>query len=143
MRALLDVNVLIALLDAGHLHHQLASQWLAAEIHHGWASCPLTQNGCLRIMSQPAYPQALPVTAVAQRLAAAANHAAHVFLPDDYSLLDTQQLNWKHLMGHRQVTDAYLLGLAVRHQCRFVTLDKRINPDIVAGAGSEHCVNLA
>jgi len=142
MRALLDVNVLIALLDAGHLHHQRASEWLAAEIQHGWASCPLTQNGCLRIMSQPAYPQALPVAAVAQRLAAAASHAAHVFLPDDYSLLDTNQLNWKHLMGHRQVTDAYLLGLAVRHQCRFVTLDARINPNVVLGVELKHCVNL-
>jgi toxin-antitoxin system PIN domain toxin len=142
MRALLDVNVLIALLDAGHVHHQCASQWLAQEIRHGWASCPLTQNGCLRIMSQPAYPQALPVAAVAERLARAATHAAHAFLPDDYSLLDTQQINWKQLMGHRQVTDAYLLGLAVRHRCRLVTLDARINPNIVVGAGPEHWVNL-
>ena len=48
MRALLDVNVLIALLDAGHVHHTRASQWLISEIGHGWASCPLTQNGCVR-----------------------------------------------------------------------------------------------
>jgi len=66
VRALLDVNVLIALLDAAHIHHQRASQWLEQALHHGWASCPLTQNGCLRIMAQPAYPQALPLAAVAQ-----------------------------------------------------------------------------
>ena len=63
MRALLDVNVLIALLDAAHMHHARATQWLQQEIAHGWASCPLTQNGCLRIMAQPAYPQALPLAA--------------------------------------------------------------------------------
>ena len=71
MRALLDVNFLIALLDAGHIHHQRARQWLEQEIENGWVSCPLTQNGCLRIMAQPSYPQALPLQAVAQRLSQA------------------------------------------------------------------------
>jgi len=142
MRALLDVNVLIALLDAGHAHHTRASQWLNEEIEQGWASCPLTQNGCLRIMTQPAYPQALSVVAVADRLAQATKHAAHRFVPDDYSLLDEGQLNWKSLLGHRQVTDSYLLGLAVRHQCRFVSFDARINPEIVAGASPQHWVVL-
>lgn len=56
MRALLDVNVLIALLDAAHVHHRNARAWLEANIEQGWASCPLTQNGCIRILSQPAYP---------------------------------------------------------------------------------------
>ena len=92
MRALLDVNVLIALLDAGHVHHQRASQWLAQEIGHGWASCPLTQNGCLRIMAQPTYPQALPPAAIASRLQQATTHPAHRFLPDDYSLLDARAI---------------------------------------------------
>ena len=56
MRALLDVNVLVALLDENHTHNAAAETWLAGNIHHGWASCPLTQNGCVRILSQPAYP---------------------------------------------------------------------------------------
>lgn len=142
MRALLDVNVLIALLDAGHVHHHRASQWLAREIGHGWASCPLTQNGCLRIMAQPAYPQALPLAAVASRLTQAIAHPAHRFVPDDYSVLDTTQIGWQHLLGHRQITDSYLLGLAVRHQCRFVTFDARIVPGIVIGATSAHWVTL-
>ena len=106
MRALLDVNVLIALLDAAHIHHQRASQWLEQSLHHGWASCPLTQNGCLRIMAQPAYPQALPLAAVAQRLGQAAATPAHLFIADDYSLLDADSLHWPQLLGHRQVTDA-------------------------------------
>jgi toxin-antitoxin system PIN domain toxin len=138
MRALLDVNVLIALLDAGHIHHQRARQWLEQEIENGWVSCPLTQNGCLRIMSQPSYPQALPLQAVAQRLSQALAHPRHTFIADDYSLLDAGQLNWNHLLGHRQVTDCYLLGLAVRHQCRFVTFDARFSPGIVIGAEPQH-----
>lgn len=142
MRALLDVNVLIALLDAGHVHHARANQWLVREIGHGWASCPLTQNGCLRIMAQSAYPQALPLAAVASRLAQALAHPAHAFVPDDYSLLDADRVHWQRLLGHRQITDGYLLGLAVRHGCRFVSFDARISPDTVPGARPEHCVTL-
>ena len=138
MRALLDVNVLIALLDAAHIHHQRASQWLEQSLHHGWASCPLTQNGCLRIMAQPAYPQALPLAAVAQRLGQAAATPAHLFIADDYSLLDADSLHWPQLLGHRQVTDAYLLGLAVRHGCRFVSFDARVNLAVAPGAKAEH-----
>ena len=138
MRALLDVNVLIALLDAAHIHHQRASQWLEQSLHHGWASCPLTQNGCLRIMAQPAYPQALPLAAVAQRLGQEAATPAHLFIADDYSLLDADSLHWPQLLGHRQVTDAYLLGLAVRHGCRFVSFDARVNLAAVPGAKAEH-----
>ncbi len=138
MRALLDVNVLIALLDAAHIHHQRASQWLEQSLHHGWASCPLTQNGCLRIMAQPAYPQTLPLAAVAQRLGQAAATPAHLFIADDYSLLDADSLHWPQLLGHRQVTDAYLLGLAVRHGCRFVSFDARVNLAAVPGAKAEH-----
>lgn len=142
MRALLDVNVLIALLDAGHIHHTRAMQWLGQEIEHGWASCPLTQNGCLRIMAQPAYPQALPLPAVAHRLAQATAHPKHAFLADDYSLLDYDHINFTQLLGHRQITDSYLLGLAVRHQCRFVTFDARLSMNTVIGAEARHWVTL-
>jgi toxin-antitoxin system PIN domain toxin len=142
MRALLDVNVLIALLDAAHMHHARATQWLQQQIAYGWASCPLTQNGCLRIMAQPAYPQALPLVAVASRLAQATAHPAHAFLADDYSLLDANQLHWQHLLGHRQITDSYLLGLAVRQQCRFVSFDVRLNLNAVSGSTAEHLVIL-
>lgn len=142
MRALLDVNVLIALLDAAHVHHARATAWLTQEIGAGWASCPLTQNGCLRIMSQPAYPQALPVAAVASRLAQALAHPAHRFVPDDYSLLGADGLQWAHVLGHRQITDGYLLGLAVRHGCRFVSFDARVNLAVVPGAKPQHLLVL-
>ena len=90
MRALLDVNVLIALLDAQHLHHEAAVHWLKDNIRHGWATCPITQNGCLRTMAQPAYPNCLPASAVAERLREATATAHHQFWPDHVSLLDPQ-----------------------------------------------------
>ena len=92
MRALLDVNVLIALLDSDHLHHTRAMAWLQENIQSGWASCPLTENGCIRIMSQPGYPNALPAGAIAERLAAATATSHHVFWPDAVSILDSGRL---------------------------------------------------
>lgn len=142
MRALLDVNVLIALLDAGHIHHSRAMSWLQREIRYGWASCPLTQNGCVRIMSQPAYPGALPAAQVAERLAEASASPDHEFWPADVNLLDAGLFDWSRMLGHRQVTDVYLLSLAVRHGGRLVMLDKRITVDAVAGAGPEHLAVL-
>jgi len=143
MRALLDVNVLIALLDSAHVGHRRATQWLAAEVRQGWASCPLTQNGCVRVMSQPAYPGALPAADVARRLAEASRHGAHAFWPDDLSLLDDGVLDWTRVLGHRQVTDNYLLALAVRHRGRFVTFDARVSINAVTGAKARHLVVLS
>lgn len=142
MRSLLDVSVLIALLDQGHVHHRLATDWLAAEFHHGWASCPITQNGCIRIMSQPAYPGPLPAAEVAQRLAEAARGPAHDFWPDDVNLLDDPAIDWHRVLGHRQITDVYLLALAVRRGGRFVSLDRRLSGQAVAGARTEQLVTL-
>jgi len=136
------VNVLIALLDAAHVHHALAHRWLAHELTHGWASCPITQNGCIRIMSQPAYPGALRSGEVAERLAEAASGPAHEFWSDDVSLLDLKALDWQRVLGHRQVTDAYLLALAVRHGGRLVTFDRRIAVEVIAGARNQHLVTL-
>lgn len=143
MRALLDVNVLIALLDAGHIHHEMAMSWLEDEIGHGWASCPITQNGCVRVMSQPSYPATLPASQVAERLAEASASADHAFWPADVNLLGDGAVEWRRMLGHRQVTDAYLLALAVRHGGRLVTLDRRIDPDVVRGARPEQLVVLA
>ncbi len=142
MRALLDVNVLIALLDGAHIGHASATRWLASEVSQGWASCPLTQNGCIRIMSQPAYPGALPAAEVAARLSEAARNPSHGFWPDDVSLLDEGVLDWSRVLGHRQVTDSYLLALAVRHRGRFVTFDARIAAPAVTGAKARHLVVL-
>lgn len=138
MRSLLDVNVLIALLDQGHLHHTAARDWLSRNIKQGWASCPLTQNGCIRIMSQPGYPNALPATAVAERLAAATATNHHAFWPDAVSMLDAGRIAWNAVLGSRRVTDVYLLALAVHHDGRLVTLDRAVPLKAVPGAKARH-----
>jgi toxin-antitoxin system PIN domain toxin len=138
MRALLDVNVLIALLDAGHVHHAATCDWLGAHIDQGWASCPLTQNGCLRILSLDAYPRPQPVAAVAARLAEAAQTSFHEFWPDEISLLDVSRFDQAGFLSSRQVTDAYLLALAVHHGGIFVTLDRGVDLKLVREAQPQH-----
>ena len=142
MRALLDVNVLIALLDAGHVHNRTAVGWLEREIHHGWASCPLTQNGCIRIMAQPGYPAEFTASEVAVRLAEAVGDPSHEFWPADVSLLEPGRFDWSRVLGHRQVTDLYLLQLAVKNEGRFVTFDRSIPTSAITGATPSHLVVL-
>jgi uncharacterized protein len=126
VRALLDVNVLIALLDSDHASHDSAIHWFEKHAREGWASCPITQNGCIRIMSNPAYPQPLPVQAVIERLAEACRQDIHEFWPDEISLLDADIVDSTRIHGPRQLTDIYLLALAVRHAGRLVTFDESI-----------------
>ena len=142
MIALLDVNVLIALLDAGHMHHAAATQWLSEHLDAGWASCPLTQNGCIRILSQTAYPNRAPAAEVAARLAEATRHPAHHFWTDAVSLLTPGLMEWSNLLTGRHITDAYLLALAVINRGRFVTLDQGIPLSAVQGAQARHLVVL-
>lgn len=143
MRALLDVNVLIALLDRSHIHHGQASGWLASNLDEGWASCPITQNGCIRILSQSGYPNAVPSALVAERLAEAARHPLHEFWPDSVSLLQPEYLKWPRILSSRRVTDAYLLALAVQQGGRFVTLDRGVPLDAVNGAKTRHLVVIS
>ncbi len=142
MRALLDINVLIALLDSAHLHHERAREWLGANIAHGWASCPITQNGCLRIMSQPDYPQAEALVRVGERLRRATSTEHHAFWPDSISSLDADRIDARRIHGPKQLTDIYLLALAVRHGGRFVSLDSRIARSAVPAAQENHLVLL-
>lgn len=108
MRGLLDINVVIALFDADHPAHFGARAWLADRADDGWASCPITQNGVLRIMSQPAYPNPLPIGEVFGLMREATAHAAHEFWADDISLLDELRIDTSMSLGPRQVTDLYL-----------------------------------
>lgn len=139
---LLDVNVLIALCDGRHEHHLTAAQWFVENAAGGWASCPLTQNGAIRIMSTPAYPGARPVSQVLAQVQGMCASAHHHFWVDAVSLVQPGTLNPAHLLGHRQLTDAYLLALAVHHQGRFVTLDGAVPLRAVQGAQASHLVSL-
>lgn len=142
MRALLDVNVLVALLDADHADHRRARAWLEAEIGRGWASCAITQNGFVRVVSQPRYPSPVPVATAIDRIERATRGEHHAFWPCDVSLLDARAIDRRLLHGPRQVTDAYLLALAVAHGGRFVTFDGAIPLAAVADARAPHLVVL-
>jgi toxin-antitoxin system PIN domain toxin len=120
MRALLDINVLLAL----------------------WASCAITQNGFVRIISQPRYPSPIPVAHAVERLSGATRGEHHEFWSCDLSLLDERLVDRTRIHGHRQVTDAYLLALAVARGGRFVTFDRAIPRGAVYGAGPEDVVVL-
>ena len=142
MRALLDVNVLIALLDADHVSHRTAMDWLGEHLSSGWASCPITQNGCVRIMSHPGYPNSLPVREVVERLRDATTHRAHAFWPDGHSLLDPGLVDATRIHGPRQLTDIYLLSLATQNGGRLVTFDAGVTLAAVRMAKRQNLVQL-
>jgi hypothetical protein len=142
VRALLDVNVLIALLDSSHIHHATARDWLGAHIPQGWASCAITQNGCIRILAQPGYPNAVAPAEVATRLREATESPFHQYWSAGPSLLEASLIQWEYIVGSRQVTDAYLLALAVHQHARLVTFDHSIARRAVPSASAEHLVVL-
>jgi hypothetical protein len=132
--ALLDVNVLIALLDRRHVHHEQAHRWFAATQRMDWATCPMTQNAVLRILGQPRYPNSPgPPAVVAPLVAALLRHPRHQFWPDAVSLLNQPGVDPSRLLQAGQLTDTYLLALAVENGGRLVTLDQRLCCDAVVG----------
>jgi toxin-antitoxin system PIN domain toxin len=132
--ALLDVNLLLAIHDRRHTHHRLAVNWFRSNIEFGWSTCAITQNGFVRVVSQPTYPNPLTTTAAARTLQAATQHPAHQFWPCDTELVDPSQIDTNFLLGPKQVTDAYLLALATRHAGRFATFDQRVDLRVVPAA---------
>lgn len=137
-RGLLDINVLLALLDSDHVDHHRAHRWLDEEIVHGWASCAITENGFVRVISQPRYPSPISPTEAIDLLSRARDNDAHAFWPCDVSLLDARVVDRLRLHGSRQVTDAYLLALATAHGGRFVTFDRSVPVASVTDARDEH-----
>ena len=134
MTYLLDVNVLIALIDPAHIQHDAAHDWFAAQGKKAWATCPLTQNGVVRIVGHVRYPNS-PGTpaAVAQLMASLCALPGHVFWPDDISLFDNKKVNPTRLLSSAQVTDSYLLALACVHGGKLATFDRRLITDAVHG----------
>jgi toxin-antitoxin system PIN domain toxin len=128
MRALLDVNVIIALFDPDHAFHDRAHRWWAANAKHGWASCPITENGAVRIMSQAGYNRSMQFTPVdlISRLRKFASQTNHEFWPDDLSIREENIFVAERIHGSRQITDFYLLALAAKHGGRLATFDTGI-----------------
>jgi toxin-antitoxin system PIN domain toxin len=142
VRALFDVNVLIALFDLDHSLHQRAFNWFAQHGDRGWATCPVTQNGCLRVMATPSYSNARPIVETARRLKDAFDGGKHEFWPDDISLVDRGIVDLSRVHGPRQLTDVYLLALAVAKGGRLVTFDAAVSRAAVANASPDQLVVL-
>lgn len=132
--ALLDVNMLIALAWPSHVHHRLAQRWFSRHHASGWATCPLTQHAFVRLSSNPKIiPEAVTPKEAMALLDSVVSMKSHQFWQDDISLLN-ESVPSGLLLGHRQVTDAYLLGLAIHHGGRLVTLDSGLTALIPAGS---------
>jgi uncharacterized protein len=141
-RLLLDINVWLALLDERHVHHR-AANGLIQRPGVRIATCTLVENGVLRIMAMPSYFLGqLSFSAIRDMLRLVCAQTDHAFWPDDLSLRGDDVIDWSRVSGHNQITDAYLLALAVAHGGAFASFDQRIARSAVRGAQAEHLVLL-
>lgn len=134
MTFLLDVNVLIALIDPTHVGHDAAHRWFDTEGKAAWATCPMTENGVIRIVGHAKYPNTpgspASVAAIVTQLRAL---PGHVFWPDDISLVDAGHVDSTQVLTSGQVTDTYLLALAAAHKGKLATFDRRLSVKAVTG----------
>jgi uncharacterized protein len=134
--------VLIALIDPAHVQHDRAHEWFAAKGRHAWATCPITENGVLRIVGHARYPNS-PGTpaAVAELLTGLCALPGHNFWPDDITLLNSERVDSRRLLDSAQVTDSYLLALATAHGGQLATFDQRLVTDAVSnGSQALHLI---
>ena len=141
MVSLLDVNILIALAWPSHVHHETALDWFSANQTQGWATCPVTQAGFVRVSANPrVLPDAVPpqeALALLRRILALPHHR---FWIDDIQLASSPHVAGERLVGYRQVTDAHLLALALRHGGRIATLDAGLRQVVPAGTVANEVV---
>ena len=139
MVALLDVSVLVALFDPSHVHHEIAHDWFEDQRKEGWATCAITENGLVRILTSPAFtnPPHRPAHIVPM-LGKLRAGGGHVYWPDAISLCDESVFDPAYIRGHKQITDVYLLGLAVSAGGALATFDRSIHLTAVKGATRDH-----
>ncbi len=139
MRALLDVNVWIALFDDAHAHAEQANVFIETPGVR-IATCPLVENGVIRVMNLPGYGRrgSVGLAAVRDQLRRACTQLDHEFWPDDVSLRDEAAADFSRIHGHNQITDVYLLALAVHHRGCLVTFDQGVALTAVPGAQQPH-----
>jgi len=131
---LLDVNVLIALIDPTHVSHDVAHVWFAREGRQSWATCPITENGVIRIVGSSKYPNTPGSPAlVAEIVRQLRESPGHVFWTDSLSLLDAKHADISEVLTAKQVTDSYLLALAVAQKGKLATFDRRLSTKAVTG----------
>lgn len=143
-RALLDVNVLVALFDPDHSHHDVAHDWFEEHRTRGWATCPMTENGFVRVLSQiVSGGNVTPVPELVDRLRKFCNSGHHEFWSDAVSLLDEALFDVTLARSHKQLTDVYLLALAVKRGGCLVTFDQRIPFGAVKGSRRDSVIVVA
>lgn len=131
--------MLVALFDPMHIHHEAAHEWFGRNRSQGWATCPLTENGFVRVVSNPRYPgQGTSLRDASARLAEIRQSTDHSFWQDSVSLCEGDVFQPAYIQGHRQLTDVYLLGLAVANRGRLATFDRSVPLKAVAGAEPRH-----
>lgn len=136
--ALLDVNVLVALFDPDHVHHEIAHDWFADHRDQRWATCAVTESGFMRVVSNPAYGGSISTADVIPLLRSFCSGPLHEFWPDAVSFRDGSLFRPAFIRGPRQLTDIYLLGLATKRDGRLVTFDATIPIKAVVGATGDH-----
>jgi len=139
LRYLLDVNVWIALLDEAHVHHPAALAFIEQK-KLKIASCPLVENGVIRILNLPGYSKFGPVgfERISNKLQEICSEVDHEFWPDSLSLRAVGLIDWSRVLGHNQITDIYLLALAKANQGCLATLDHRVALTTVVGAAAKN-----
>ena len=137
MTFLLDVNVLIALIDPGHVAHDDAHDWFGSTGRRSWATCPITENGVIRIVGSPRYANSPgSPSVVAEMVGKLRNLPSHNFWSDDVSLVDADNVDPAKVLTSAQVTDTYLLALAKARGGRLATFDRRLSTEAVKGGKS-------
>lgn len=132
IRYLLDLNVLISLIDPAHVQHEQVHEWFGRVGRKAFATCPITENGLLRIVGHPKYPNSPgPPSVVVAALTAIRNLPGHAFWPDSISLAGGELVDQDLLSSHGRVTDGYLLALAREHKGKLATMDQKLETEVV------------
>jgi uncharacterized protein len=141
---LLDVNVLLGVLWPLHGSHNQARQWFENYRHEGWATCPFTETGFLRVVTNPAFTPDPPLIRDALEILAASKRSSqdYRFWPADISGEEAVETFGQRITGHRQVPDAYLLALAIRNRGKLVTFDRRILQLAPEGGANRACLEI-
>lgn len=141
--ALLDVNLLVALAWPNHVHHDRALAWFRENRGVGWATCPTTQSGFVRVSSnRKVIPEARTPHEAILQLRRIVEVPGHRFWSDDISIAEAPEVDPERLLGYRQVTDAHLLALAIRRGGRFATLDRGVEQIVPTAHEPAHVLAL-
>ncbi|NDJ10340.1 MAG: VapC toxin family PIN domain ribonuclease [Acidobacteriia bacterium] len=137
MTRLFDVNALIAIVEQSHPFHRPMHAWLQKHVGVTWATCPITENGFVRVLSQSSFQGQRRSPADSIELLRRVRQTPgwpHIFWPDDYSISEPSSINAALVPGHNQITDVYLVALALRKGGRLLTFDRRTAWQCVPGA---------